>query len=307
MSRDSAAVIIKEIKDTDQIQIFYKDYDTHTFACSFLFYKYFREKGYLDNVVILPVEGVIDRVKDKTAITILIDIEITAIVLNELLEHSKRIIIIDQKENTVKHLKTKSNKNLSLITQEGYSPIHCVWDLLYLDINPDNYILDLDTSYCNEHVYNEGNNKISILKNIPKVHAIWYEYVNSDDYKELDFHGYLNTIDMMNSMSIAKRNTNAFLYNGHKVLFTNCTRENMDTVGILTCQVCDFSVMYEKCDNYYYYRVYMKEGINLNLLDIFSRFNCVGFRNRVWFRTTISDFIFNMKKSFMARLLEIVT
>lgn len=307
MSRDTAAVIIKDIKDTDQIQIFYKDYDTHAFACSFLFYKYFKEKGYIDNVVILPVEGVIDMIKDLSAITILIDTEITSSSLKSLLANSKRIIVIDQKENTVQQLKNISSNNLFLISKEGYSPIHCVWDLLYLDTDPDSYIFDLDTSYCNEHVYNDNNNKISILKNIPRVHSIWYEYVNNEDYKELDFHGYLNTVDMMNSMNIAKRNTNAFLYKGHRALFTNCIREHMDTVGVLTCQACDFSVMYEKCDTYYYYRVYKKETINLDLLEVFSNFKCVGFRNRVWFRTTLEDFIFNMKKSFVSKLLEMVT
>lgn len=64
--------------------------------------------------------------------------------------------------------------------------------------------------------------------------------------------------------------------------------------------------MYEKCDTYYYYRVYKKETINLNLLEVFSNFECVGFRNRVWFRTTLEDFIFNINKSLITRLRELI-
>lgn len=299
--------IISSINRNEKVQIFYKDYDTHGFGCSYLFYKYFQKYEMLNNISFIPTDYFVLSKVVKDSIVILIDIDLNYNIVNRITKLSKKTIIIDRKESVINSLlrdNANNLNNISFFNHNGLSPIGIVWKLLEETNAPPEVLNHLNLSYCSEHSLLSSDNKISSIRTYTRSYEVWDKLIIDKEIEDIKSNGFINVLNRDRAVSISMRNAVIHNYDDYKVITINCPREDMDEIGVLSSLTpdCDFSITYEHCLDHYYYRVYRARDKDINLFKVFKNIETFGFNNRLWFRLETENNLFNKKKSFLQRL-----
>lgn len=299
---------ISSITRNDKVEIYYKDNDTHGFACSYLFYKYFQKYEMLGNISFIKTDYLMPDTITKGAIVILIDMDINYLIGVVAASLAKKMVIIDVKESVINSL-LKDNKhnlpNTSFFHHSGLSPIGVVWKLLDESSIPPEVLNCLNLSYCSEHSFLEASNKIAAIRSFLKTYEVWDKLIDDKEIEEITTSELINTLNRNRAISICARNGEAMSISGYKVICINCSREDMDEVGVIASLTpdCDFALVYEKVKDHYFYKAYRRKDKDINLLDVFKHTFCSGFKNRMWFRLEKEITSFKQKRSILSRLI----
>ncbi len=311
--------VMNEIRADDKVHFIYKRYDTHGFACSYIFRSYFKERNELDKLTLAYVSPGEDLNCPEQSIVFLCDVDIDYNILSRLRNKARYIVIIDSKYSTTQVLfnqikdKEKDGKAVVQVLCMGKEPpINIVWSIIHGFKQKPKYVEDISNSYLTEYMMNitgKGNNFL-LLKYQKHNYDHWDLLVN-DEFYLADHESLVNAkanLSLVTATNICFRNAIPYSLLGHKVLLINANKELMDEVGILTIaseatSKVDLAIVYERTFNGYYYSVYTSEKCNVNLLEVFKEFNCFGFHRRAWFFN--EKFIFEKRKSFFKKLKEL--
>lgn len=306
MLPEKSSKILENINRNDKVYFFYKKFDTHGFACSYLFRKFFVKHEMLNNLELLEVRDTEEIDCDKDSYVFLCDIDVTPSIIFKLCLKAKKVFVIDSKDSTALNLLPRytnnsliAHTNLVFAYHKDTSPIFITWKLVFEETTPLAFVKDLDTSYQTEIGILEDN-KSSIMRNIPQNHDIWDQFTSDDVYKIFPLNSFLDTASVVNSKNINIRNSRAINLLDHACLIINTNKEHMDEVGVMAAMACDLAITYEITDSGFFYKVYTKNPDTVDLFNIFSKYEYFGYRTRIWFKT--KDFILQPKKSFLKRL-----
>lgn len=301
--------ILEQILRNDIVHFFYKRYDTHGFACSFVFRSFFKQHDMLGVLDLKAVDPVANIDCKKGAYVFLCDIDVTPSLLFRLQMKAKKIYILDSKHSTAIDLFNKfeespilDKKVTEFVIRKNVPPIDIVWELVNGDETKPRYIADIGSSYLAECFGTTvvTNNNFNLLKNFSFEYDKWEVLIREETYDTFKYGELLGNASFLAAKNICFRNAKPFAIGPHKAMVLNANRELMDEVGILAIAMVDIAIVFEMTDRGYYYSLYAGDQIDVNFLLLFKHYKCTGFHRRAWF--VHDKFIFTPKATLWQKI-----
>lgn len=300
--------ILNRITRNDKVIFFFKKYDTHGFACSYIFRSYFEKHEMLDKLMLVAVKD--DEIElTNEAIyagfdyVFLCDLDLTQKALMRLSFKSIKAYVIDVKFTTTQKLLPnfiEEGSNISFIQREERSPVQLVWEMVHGSEDLPEFVKDLGKSYMIE-TSGLGSNKTLALKYVHPSYEQWKILEDNEAYQSINFTDMLQGRSLALAMDICLRNSVPFNIAGHRSFLINVNRHLMDEVAHIAIKTCEIVVTYEKTDDGYFYSIYSAFESSIDLIKLFEAYNCQGFSRRIWFIT--NNFIFDKKPNMIQRFL----